>query len=120
MESILTNYKLAVVSDAWPSLENVFRKAGLRDYFKSFVISSILGVTKPDELMYRTALNELGVSAEEALFIDDNMRNCDGAKKMGMNTILLCRDLKLYLKNKIICRNHKVIRSIRSLRNFNI
>ena len=42
------SYKLAVVSDAWPSLESVFNKAGLRDYFKSFIISSKLGVTKPD------------------------------------------------------------------------
>lgn len=29
-------YKLAVVSDAWPSLENVFKKAGMRDYFFVF------------------------------------------------------------------------------------
>lgn len=29
-------YKLAVVSDAWPSLENVFIKAGMRNYFKTF------------------------------------------------------------------------------------
>ncbi len=114
------NYKLAVVSDAWPSLENVFKKAGLRDYFKSFVISSIIGVTKPDELMYKTALNELGVSANEAIFIDDNIRNCDGAKKLGIKTILLCRDFKLYLFNKITCKNHKVERDIRCLSNIKL
>lgn len=52
-----------MVSDAWPSLENVFRKAGLRDCFSSFVISSIKGIRKPHELMYKAALKELGVKS---------------------------------------------------------
>lgn len=118
--SLSESYKLAVVSDAWPSLENVYKKAGLRDYFKSFVISSIIGVTKPDELMYRTALNELDVLPDEAVFIDDNIKNCDGAKKLGIKTMLICRDLRSYLLNKITCRKHKVIRDIRCLQNMQI
>lgn len=119
--SILSEfYKLAVVSDAWPSLENVFKKAGLREYFNSFIISSKLGVTKPDELMYKTTLDELGVSPEEAVFIDDNIKNCDGAKRLGIKTILVCREFRLYLLNKIICRNHKVIRNIRYLKDMSL
>jgi len=114
------SYKLAVISDAWPSLENVFKKAGLRDYFKSFIISSKLGVTKPNELMYKTALNELGVLPEEAVFIDDSIRNCDGAKRLGIKTILLCRDLGFYLLNKATCKSHRVERSIRCLKKMNL
>lgn len=30
--------------------------------------------------MYKTAIDELGVSAEETVFIDDNIINCNGAK----------------------------------------
>lgn len=105
-------YKLAVVSDAWPSLEEVFIKAGLRDYFSSFIISSVLGTNKPDELMYKTAIDELGVSAEETVFIDDNIINCDGAKKLGINSFLMCRDYKYYLYLKLTCRKYKVIRSL--------
>lgn len=104
-------YKLAVVSDAWPSLENVFINANLRDYFSSFVISSIKGVTKPDELMYKTALEELDVSPEESIFIDDSIRNCDGAIKLGINSFVLCRDWRVYLYNKISHRNHNVIKN---------
>lgn len=55
---LYSKYKLAVVSDAWPSLKKVFDHAGLSTYFTSFVISSILGVTKPDKKMYLTALKE--------------------------------------------------------------
>lgn len=105
-------YKLAVVSDAWPSLENVFINANLRDYFSSFVISSIKGVTKPNELMYKTALEELEVSPEEAIFIDDSIKNCDGAINLGIESFVLCRDLRLYIYNKFAYRNYNIIRNL--------
>lgn len=105
-------YKLAVVSDAWPSLENVFIKAGMRDYFSSFVISSLKGVNKPHPLMYRTALEELNVSPDEAVFIDDNVKNCDGALGLGIPSFLLCRDWKSYFYNRVHCKNHAVIRNL--------
>lgn len=109
-------YKLAVVSDAWPSLENVFVKAGMRDYFKSFIISSQKGVTKPDELMYKSALDELGVLPSEALFIDDSVRNCEGAKKSGIDTIVINRDPRIYFYNRLFNRNYKIIRSFYDIR----
>ncbi|WP_238881869.1 HAD family hydrolase [Clostridium sp. YIM B02551] len=111
-------YKLAVISDAWPSLENVFRQANLRNYFSSFIISSKKGVTKPNELMYKYALEELGVKPEEAVFIDDNPKNCDGASKLGIKTVLLNRGKLLLLRNKVIIRSkHKVIRNLNDLVN---
>ncbi len=103
-------YKLAVVSDAWPSLENVFKRAGMREYFSSFIISSIKGITKPDELMYKAALEELGILPEEAIFIDDSIKNCDGAAKLGIQSFLMCRDLKSYFYNRLTCKKHSVIR----------
>lgn len=115
LPSLSCKYKLALVSDAWPSLENVYVKAGLRDYFSSFIISSILGVTKPNKLMYETALNDLNVLPEEAIFIDDNIRNCDGARKIGIQTALLCRDIKSYIYYKLTCKDHIVIKSLTNI-----
>lgn len=106
------HYKLAVVSDAWPSLENVFYKSGLRKYFLSFVVSSEIGVTKPDELMYRTALNELDVLPDEAVFIDDNIKNCEGACKLGIHSFTLCRDWRVYLFNRYIRKNKNAIHDL--------
>jgi putative hydrolase of the HAD superfamily len=111
------SYKLAVVSDAWPSLENVFREAGLRNYFSSFVISSKKGVTKPYELMYKTALDELNVLPEEAIFIDDNINNCNGAIKLGINAFVLCRDWKLYVYNKVFNADYNIIRNLIDIKN---
>lgn len=110
-------YKLAVVSDAWPSLEKVFIEAGLREYFSSFVISSILGTNKPNELMYTTAIDELDVSTDEVVFIDDNLINCDGAKELGINSFLMCRDFKYYLYYKLIYKKYKVIRNLNKFEN---
>lgn len=62
--------------------------------------------------MYKTAIDELGVSVEEAVFIDDNIINCDGAKKLGINSFLICRELEHYLYLKLTCRKYKVIRSL--------
>ena len=109
-------YKLAIVSDAWPSLENVFKKAELRNYFSSFVISSIKGVTKPHEVMYKTALEELNVYPEEAIFIDDSMKNCDGAINLGIRSFVLCRDWRLYAYNMLAHRNHNIIRSLSDIK----
>lgn len=105
-------YKLAVVSDAWPSLEQVFKKAGLREYFSSFIISSKLGVVKPDEIMYKDALKELKLSPEEVIFIDDSIKNCDGAKRLGITSFLLCRNREEYLYNKLTCRSHVVVENL--------
>ncbi|HEY5560951.1 MAG TPA: HAD-IA family hydrolase [Clostridiaceae bacterium] len=110
------SYKLAVISDAWPSLENVFKEAGLRDYFSSFVISSKIGVTKPHELMYKTALNQLNILPEEAIFIDDNIKNCTGAKNLGISSFVLCRDIKLYIYNRLFNRDYCIIRDLVDLK----
>jgi putative hydrolase of the HAD superfamily len=84
-------FMLGVISDTWPSLDRVYKNVGLRDYFSTFVMSSKIGVVKPHEQIYRTALSELGVSPAEALFIDDNLKNLEGARDIGMNTLLMLR-----------------------------
>jgi putative hydrolase of the HAD superfamily len=85
------HYKLGVISDTWPSLDRVFKNTGVRQYFSTFIMSSILGVLKPHKLMYTTALKELGVKPEEALFIDDNIVNVEAARKLGMQGLVILR-----------------------------
>lgn len=115
-------YKLAVVSDAWPSLKDVYENKDLYNYFDSFVISSILGITKPNEKMYLKALEELNVLPEEAVFIDDNLINCEGAMKLGINGVLLCRNKFQYFIYKLISieKDYEVINDLEELINKNI
>lgn len=111
-------YKLAIVSDAWPSLKDVYESKGLYNYFDSFVISSILGTTKPNEKMYLKALEELMILPEEAVFIDDNLINCKGAMKLGINGVLLCRNKLQYFIQKLLSigKDYVVIKDLKDLK----
>jgi len=107
--------KLAVVASSWPSLEDVFQHAGMRHHFSSFVISTQLGLVKPDPRLLQAALDELNVSPQEALYVDDSKPNCHAARKMGIHTALLCRDGMEYVIARLTCRQHAVVRSLREL-----
>ena len=66
------------------------------------VLSFAIGAVKPDERAYLAALQRLGSMAEESLFIDDQARNVEAAREVGMEAILfkdyqsLCRELGNY------------------------
>ena len=85
------SYALGIVSDTWPSLERVYREVGLMHYFSAFVMSSVLGVCKPNKLMFTTALDKLNIKPEEAIFVDDSYENCIGAEQLGIRSILMIR-----------------------------
>jgi len=59
----------------------------LLDLFDVVVESSVIGVRKPEPAFYRTALEELGIEADEAVFLDDLGVNLKPARAMGMHTI---------------------------------
>lgn len=47
-----------------------------------------LGVRKPDPGAYRAALDELAVTRSEAVFVDDQPVNVDGARAVGIPAVL--------------------------------
>lgn len=106
-------YKLAVVSDAWPSLENVFIDADMKKYFEIIVISTQIGVLKPDEKMYKMAIETLKINNSESIFIDDNIDNCIGAEKLGIRSILMSREN--YFENKEKYKNRIIIKDLYEL-----
>ena len=68
---------------------NAYRieKFGLRRYFDVFLSSCYLGIRKPDEGIYRRALDITQRKPEECLFIDDRALNLECARELGMRTI---------------------------------
>jgi putative hydrolase of the HAD superfamily len=59
----------------------------LRDYFSVFLSSCYLGIRKPDDAIYRMALDIAQRAPRESLLIDDREINVEGARRAGMLTI---------------------------------
>jgi epoxide hydrolase-like predicted phosphatase len=52
------------------------------------VFSCLEGVKKPDRKIYELTLEKLGSQPEQSVFIDDNPEYINGAKEVGINTVL--------------------------------
>jgi epoxide hydrolase-like predicted phosphatase len=62
------------------------------ELFDAVVDSCHAGVRKPDPRIYRLALDEVGVDAEAAVFLDDHPANVEAAEALGMRGIVVGRD----------------------------
>src|SRR5947208_2449691 len=82
-------YFLATINNEILEL-NVYRleQFGLRQYFPVFFSSCFLGLRKPDEAIYRLALQVTQRSPGECVFIDDREVNLECPRELGLHTIL--------------------------------
>lgn len=66
---------------------------GLRNWDKAFFqqtfYSNYIGMRKPNPEIYKHVIDNIGIRAEEILFIDDNADNISAAAKIGIQTIHL-------------------------------
>ncbi len=89
LEKLKTKYKLGIISDTWPSIERILRFGGIDSLFDTKTYSCFLGVSKPDQQIYLHALQHMGFTAKQTVFIDDSENNLVGAATCGMNPILM-------------------------------
>jgi putative hydrolase of the HAD superfamily len=59
----------------------------VEDAFEHMVISAEVGVMKPEARIYQIALEQAGVSPNEAVFVDDFYKNIEGCQAVGMHGI---------------------------------
>ena len=59
----------------------------LEERIAGFVISADVGIRKPDHGIYEALLMRLGSGAAKTIFVDDQVKNLDAAKKLGFETI---------------------------------
>jgi putative hydrolase of the HAD superfamily len=65
------------------------KQFGLSQICDLFVSSCYVGMRKPDEKIYRVALDMIQKTPDECCFIDDRPANIDGAAKVSMRTVLM-------------------------------
>jgi putative hydrolase of the HAD superfamily len=72
LEALHGRYRLGIVSNFDRRLYPVLDHLGVRRYFEKIVISSEVGVDKPDARIFTAALSALGVSASETVHAGDD------------------------------------------------
>ncbi|ADZ72094.1 HAD family hydrolase [Polymorphum gilvum] len=63
------------------------RFAFLKTAFRSVVVSAHQGLLKPDRSIYEVLLKSAGLAPETCLFVDDSLRNVEGARTVGMQAV---------------------------------
>jgi putative hydrolase of the HAD superfamily len=84
--------RLGVLSNFPPHLEETLKLHGIHGYFDFYVVSSLVGMEKPDPAIFELAIERAGVPKEEILYVGDNVDDdIRGARAVGLPAILIDR-----------------------------
>jgi HAD superfamily hydrolase (TIGR01509 family) len=87
-DKLRAHFHLGLLSNAMLDARQLFaERYGFLSHFDSATISAEEGTMKPDPAIYQVALRRAGVAPHEALFVDDSLRNIEGARALGMQAI---------------------------------
>jgi putative hydrolase of the HAD superfamily len=88
-ERLRRHYKVGLLSNA-PSdfIRSLLKEHDLEKYFDEIVISSEVGMIKPSVEIFQLMLARLKVEPNQAIFIDDNQKNINGAEIAGIQGVL--------------------------------
>ena len=87
LRSLRGTYKTGLISNAWGDLRDYIVREKFDDAFDHMIISAEVGAVKPEAKIFKIALKQAGVSANEAVFVDDFAVNIEGCEKVGMHGI---------------------------------
>jgi HAD superfamily hydrolase (TIGR01509 family) len=87
-ETLGSQHSIALLSNA-PSalLRDILVQHDLERLFDHVVISSEVGLAKPDSAIFHFVLDRLGTEPHETIFIDDNETHVQAARAIGIHGI---------------------------------
>ena len=93
LKTLHRRYKMAVISDAIFSpgrcLRTLLGDEGLLGCFDAFFFSDEIGCSKPEPVVFRKAMEKLGLAADEIVHIGDREHNdVRGPRQDGMHCLL--------------------------------
>jgi putative hydrolase of the HAD superfamily len=83
--------RTALVSNCADTTRGQLEYLGIIPLVDAVILSCEVGTMKPYPEIYLTALEELGVAAVDAVFIDDQPAFCAGAEAVGVRPIRIAR-----------------------------
>jgi HAD superfamily hydrolase (TIGR01549 family) len=72
-------------AETWP--EGLKAHPRLGEIFETLVVSGAEGIIKPDPRIFAMLCERAGVKAQDCVFIDDSLKNVEGAKAAGWDAI---------------------------------
>ena len=83
-------YECYVLSNwSWETFQGMDKEYPFLKKFDGLIISGKEKLIKPEEKIYKLAINNFNLVPEETVFIDDKKENIEAAKKLGFLTIHL-------------------------------
>jgi HAD superfamily hydrolase (TIGR01509 family) len=88
LPSLREHYRLGLLSNANDDLRTMLTERWrIADLFDDMIISTEVGLLKPDPRIYELSIRRLDVQPDEAVFIDDMPVNVEGARNSGLHAI---------------------------------
>jgi len=88
------NRYIAIISNWDSRLLNLCKNLELDKYFDAIHVSALVGFAKPDPRIFQKALDEAGVTPEEAIHVGDSLEDdYYGAREAGITPLFLDRDM---------------------------
>ncbi len=90
-----SGYLLGILTDTANPISvklSWFEQGGFGNVWDSIISSKELGIRKPDPRIYRAALQQLGLSADQVIFVGHKASELDGAKAVGIATVAFNND----------------------------
>lgn len=88
IRTLKSKFKLGIISDASDDAREMVQEWINETLFDEIVISAEERICKPDRRIYEIACSRLGIEPSASIFIDDRIKNVNGAIILGMRTIL--------------------------------
>jgi len=106
----------ALVSNCSHNTRPIVDRLGLEQAFDAVILSFEIGAMKPDPAIYREALARLGgPDPARSVFVDDQVRYCDGAAAVGLQTFLILRPEEALEGRPIDLNGHRPIETLTPL-----
>jgi putative hydrolase of the HAD superfamily len=83
--------KIVIVSNCSENTRTLLEKRGVADLADDLVLSCEVGVEKPAPEIYQLALELAGVTAQQAVFVDDQPAFCAAAAALGITAVQILR-----------------------------
>lgn len=88
LKALSSKYKIGVIANQSPGTAGRLKEHGILKYIDLVIASAEEGIAKPDQRIFKLALNRAGCSPEQSVMIGDRIDNdIVPANQLGMNTI---------------------------------